>query len=226
MPNWVTNKITAPKHVIEAMLNAEGRIDFSTMAPFPGPRNEWDGHFLDAEEAANIVCRIPMSDHPLIASLEAGNRARFDIKKLSEEAFKQFVGMVENYRACGYLHAMDFNRKVWGTKWNACEPEANPDAGTASFETAWNCPMGVLVELSKRFPADGITVTYADEDIGSNCGTFSLLAGEVVASDEAPNWGDMTDEQKAKWRLFAYRVKGYSEEEIAERDAERQQDEA
>ncbi len=208
MPNWVTNKITAPKHVIQAMLNADGRIDFSTMAPFPGPNDGWSGIAMDAEEAAQIICRIPMSDHPLIASLEAGNRSRFDIRKLSEESFKQFVGMVENYRACGYLHSMDFNRKVWGTKWNACEPEADPEAGTASFETAWNCPVGVLVELSKRFPADGITVIYADEDIGSNCGTFSLLAGEMVASDEAPSWCDMSDADKAKWRAFANQVKG------------------
>lgn len=219
MPNWITNKITAPKHVIEAMLNAEGRIDFSTMAPFPGPRNEWDGYFLDAEDAANIICGIPISDHPLIAALEAGSRARFDIKKLSDESFKQFVGMVENYRACGYLHAMDFNRKVWGTKWNACEPMADPDAGTASFETAWSCPMGVLVALSKRFPADGITAIYADEDIGSNCGTVSLLDGEVVASDIAPNWRDMSDADKSKWKAFACQVKGrdladYEEEAV------------
>lgn len=219
MPNWVTNKIEAPKHVIEAMLNAEGRIDFSTMAPFPGP-NDWDGIALDAEEAAEIICGIPGSDHPLIAALQAGNRSRFDIKKLSAESFKQFVGMVENYRACGYLHSMDFARKVWGTKWNACEPEAKPEEGKASFETAWSCPEGVLVALSKRFPTDGITVTYADEDIGSNCGTFSLLAGEVVASDIAPRWRDMSDADKAKWKAFAYGVNGYSAEEIAERESD------
>lgn len=208
MPNWVTNQIAAPKHVIEAMLNADGRVDFSTMAPFPGPNDAWNGIRLDAEEAAQIICGVPMDDHPLVAALQAGNRSRFDIKKLDDEGFKQFVGMVENYRACGYLHSMDFNRKVWGTKWNACEPTADPDAGTATFETAWNCPTPVLIELSKRFPTDGITVTYADEDIGSNCGTFSLLAGEMVASDEAPSWRDMSDADKAKWRAFACKVKG------------------
>lgn len=225
MPNWITNKIAAPKHVIEAMLNAEGRVDFNTMAPFPGP-NDWDGIALDAEEAAEIICGIPVSDHPLIAALQAGNRSRFDIKKLRDDSFKQFVGMVDNYRACGYLHSMDFARKVWGTKWNACEPQADPDAGTARFDTAWSCPEGVLVELSKRFPEHDIQVTYADEDIGSNCGTFTLRGGEKVASDEAPSWRAMTDEQKNKWRLFAYRVKGYSEAEIAEREAERLEDEA
>lgn len=217
MPNWITNKIAAPKHVIEAMLNADGRIDFNTMAPFPGP-NDWDSIAMDAEEAAEIICGIPVSDHPLIAALEAGNRARFDIKKLHDESFKQFVGMVENYRACGYLHSMDFARKVWGTKWNACEPVADPTAGTAQFETAWACPEPILVELSKRFPDEEITVTYADEDIGSNCGTFTLKAGVTITSDIAPSWGDMTDAQKSRWKAFAYSVKGTTpepEDEVA-----------
>ncbi|MFX8075192.1 hypothetical protein ABTK71_19920, partial [Acinetobacter baumannii] len=77
-------------------------------------------------------------------------------------------------------------RKVWGTKWNACESSASPEEGKASFDTAWSRPEGVLRELSKRFPDDVITVTFADEDIGSNCGTFSLKAGETIESDIAP----------------------------------------
>jgi hypothetical protein len=101
MPNWITNKVTAPKHVIKAVLNAEGHIDFNLMAPFPGPRGQdWNGIFCD-------------------------------------------------------------------------------------------------------------TVVFADEDIGSNCGAFTLKAGVTTASDIAPNWNVMTDEQRAKWKSFAYHVKGY-----------------
>lgn len=210
MPNWVTTRLSAPKHVIQAMLNEDGRIDFSTIAPFPGPRDEWDGIYGDAEEAAEIVCGTPLSDHPLVASLQGSNRARFDIKKLSLESFAQFVGMLENYRACGYLHSMDFARKVWGTKWNAYAPTATPNEGKVSFDTAWSCPDGVLIELSKRFPEDSIEVVFADEDIGSNCGRFTLKAGHMVDKDIAPAWRDMTDEQKAKWRAFAYEVKGWT----------------
>lgn len=213
MPNWVTNRISAPKHVIQAMLNKEGRVDFSTMCPFPGPRNEWDGISCAAEKAAEIVCGIPLDTHPLLASLQAASRSDFDIKTLSERDFAQFVGMLENYRACGYLHSMDFARKVWGTKWNACEPAATPDEGKASFDTAWSCPQGVLVELSKRFPEDAIEVVFADEDIGSNCGRFILKDGTVVDSDIAPAWRDMTDEQKEKWKAFAYEVKGWNPDE-------------
>lgn len=212
MPNWVTTRISAPKHVIEAMMNDDGRIDFKKMAPFPGPRDEWDGFCMAAEEAAEIVCGVPLNDHPLVAQLQAANRKSFDITKLSERSFDQFVGFLQNYRACGYLHSMDFARKVWGTKWNACNSVANPDEGTASFDTAWSCPEPVLVTLSQRFPDDEISVTYADEDIGSNCGTFTLKGGAIVESDIAPQWRDQSDEEKKKWRAFAYQVKGWEPE--------------
>lgn len=213
MPNWVTNKIEAPKRCIEAMLNADGKVDFNAIARFQGPRGEeWNGIILDAEEAAEIICGVPLSDNPLLAGMQQYNRDRFDIKKLSDESFAQFIGMLENFRACGYLHSMDYARKVWGTKWNACNAEASPDEGTASFDTAWSCPEPVLVELSKRFPQDEIRVTYADEDIGSNCGTFTIKAGEVTKSDIAPRWNDMTPEQQEKWRAFAYEVKGWTPE--------------
>jgi len=207
MPNWITTQVTAPKHVIEAMTNESGHIDFTKIMPFPGPRDEWDGICCIAEEAAEIVCSVPVSDHPLVAALERSNRANFDIKKLNDESFIQFVGMLENYRACGYLHSMDFNRKAWGTKWNACESKIVD--GTASFETARGCPEPVLTALSKSFPGDEINVTYADEDIGSNCGTFTLKGGEITQSDIAPSWRDQTPEDKTKWKAFAYKVKGW-----------------
>ena len=51
MPNWVTNKVEAPAHVIRAMLNGEGRVDFNVIAPFPGPHGDWVGIYGDAETA-------------------------------------------------------------------------------------------------------------------------------------------------------------------------------
>lgn len=222
MPNWITNKITAPKHVIEAVVNAQGHIDFNLIAPFPGPRgSEWDGIFGDAETAAEQVLGLPLNSHPLIAAMEESNRRDIDVKKLNDTSFKQFIGMLENHRACGYLHSMEWQRDKWGTKWNVCEPKHDMEAGTMQFDTAWSCPKPALAELSKRFPDDEITITFADEDIGSNCGTFTLKAGVAIDGDMAPNWSAMTAEQRTKWRLFAYQVKGYSAEEIAEFEAER-----
>lgn len=218
MPNWVTNKVQAPSHVIRAMLNADGVVDFDTVAPFPGPcGSDWSGISCAAEEAAEIICGVPVSVNPLIGAMQASARERVDIKKLDDESFEQFVGMVRNWRACGYLHNMDYARKEWGTKWNACAPKADPEAGTCQFDTAWSCPTGVLSKLSERFPDDPITVTYADEDIGSNCGTFTLKAGRIVEQDIAPNWSALDDAGKAKWESFAYQVTGREPE--AEEDA-------
>ena len=221
MPNWITNKIEAPSHVIAAMVNAEGRIDFRNFAPFPGPRGEdWTGIYGDAETAAEAVIKRPFDSHPTLAMLQASNRRDVDITKLSDASFQQFVGMLENFRACGYLHNTEWARDKWGTKWNACDQSHDVTAGTAQFDTAWACPDPVLHELAKRFPDDEIKVTYADEDIGSNCGQFTLKGGEVISGDIAPAWSDMTDDQKNKWRMFAYKVKGYSDDEIAEMESE------
>ena len=209
MPNWVTTRINAPKHVIQAMLNNKGEVDFSVILPFPGPRNGWDGISCAAEEAAEIVCRIPVHENPLIASLQTASRLDFDIKKLSDQCFAQFVGTLENYRACGYLHSMEFARAAWGTKWNACDQSASPDEGKASFDTAWSCPDGVLTALSRKFPEDAIDVVFADEDIGSNCGRFTLKNGVAISKDIAPAWRNQTAEEKEKWQSFAYEVKGW-----------------
>ena len=213
MPNWVTNKISAPPHVIAALLNAEGRVDFDLIAPFPGPcGKDWDGIAFDAEEAAKIICGVRENGHPLLVLLEEGLRSRFDINNLSDKSFEQFVGMVRNWRACGYLHQMDYARKVWGTKWGACRPTAQPDEGWCQFETAWACPTGLLTLLSERFPQDVINVVYADEDIGANCGSFSLQAGAVVAQDIAPQWQSLDEAGRTRWRAFAYAVTGRTPE--------------
>ncbi len=51
-------------------------------------------------------------------------------------------------------------------------------------------------------------MTYADENIGSDCGTFTLLNGEKIESDEALPWREQSAADKSKWTRFACEVKG------------------
>ncbi|WP_332729262.1 hypothetical protein [Pseudomonas sp. ESBL2] len=210
MPNWVTNKVKAPQEVIQAMLNEEGRIDFGKIIKFEG-EFPWNGVMGDAETAAESVLRLPLNDHPLIGGMQRESRSRVDLSKLSDESFEQFVQMLRNHRKTGFMHSMDFARSAWGTKWNACEPNVDgPES--ASFETAWSFPEPIFLKLSQMFPEVAIELAYADEDIGSNCGTVIFKGGEAISRDESAGWNDMSEADQQKWQAFAYEVKGWEPE--------------
>ncbi len=210
MPNHVTNKVRAPSHVLKTLINESGKIDFNAILPFRG-QFAWNGIDCAAEEAAAVITAQPLDDHPLIASLQQSNRSRVDALKLSDEGFEQFVQMLRNKRSCGHFNTLDFARDMWGTKWNAYDQVIDLDAGELSFDTAWSCPIPVLTELSKLHPGEEITVRYADEDTGSNCGTVKLKDGEVVSSDVAGRWNEMSVQDQQKWEAFARDLKGWPE---------------
>lgn len=212
MPNHVTNKVRGPTQVLKSLINENGKIDFNTILPFRGAF-PWDGISGKAETAAEAITAQPLHDHPLIAGLERRNRTEADVLQLSEECFEQFIQMLRNKRSSGHFHSLDFARDVWGTKWNAYDQVIELDAGELSFDTAWSCPIPVLTELSKLHPDDEIVVRYADEDLGSNCGTVHFKAGEVVSSEVAGRWNEMSDEQRKQWRAWARDLKGWQEDE-------------
>lgn len=83
----------------------------------------------------------------------------------------------EEKRLYGNRNWYDWNMKHWGTKWNAYNP-LEPVDNEIRFETAWNAPMKVIEELSFMFNDLEITIDYADEDIGFNCGRTTFKNGE------------------------------------------------
>lgn len=66
-------------------------------------------------------------------------------------------------------------RMHWNTKWNACETrfvKANENECEVYFETAWNMPIGIIVELVRANPKLEISGQFSSEDVGSMCGIF------------------------------------------------------
>ena len=49
-----------------------------------------------------------------------------------------------------------------------------------SFLTAWNAPKPVMEKLSQMFPTVSVHHTWADEDIGYNCGERTYQNGNVT----------------------------------------------
>jgi hypothetical protein len=90
------------------------------------------------------------------------------------------------YEHCWY----NWNTANWGTKWGAYDTEVTiePDVAVVQFDTAWSHPFPVMKVLSQRFPDETLDVMYADEDLGFNCGAYSIKNGEVI-EERVPEGG-------------------------------------
>ncbi|EDT5022270.1 hypothetical protein AHN18_004025 [Salmonella enterica subsp. enterica] len=75
------------------------------------------------------------------------------------------------------------------------------------FETAWNCPEPIFHEMARRFPHLELHIRYADEDMGSNCGSVLFKNGRWDCDFIAPRWSEQTEEEHLKWRKFAFQVR-------------------
>ena len=114
---------------------------------------------------------------------------------------------INNVLEYGYDTWYDWSCAKWGTKWNCCEVYYIDD-NNIEFETAWSCPYEIFKEISRKYNTR-VEVDYADEDIGSNCGTLIFENGEEIDYIEGN-------------REFAYKVWDYTDEDIEylERDEE------
>lgn len=85
-----------------------------------------------------------------------------------------------------------WNIDNWGTKWGAYDHSIEPAPGDlcrVQFDTAWSHPVPVIAALAAKFPDEEISVVYADEDLGSNCGRYKIK-GDETYDEYFPEYGD------------------------------------
>ena len=92
-----------------------------------------------------------------------------------------------NIREFGCPTWYEWRIQNWGTKWNASGAEVLD--GRLSFLTAWNAPKQILEKLSQMFPSITIHHTWADKDIGHNCGERTYQSG-VETQEHLPTGQD------------------------------------
>ena len=122
---------------------------------------------------------------------------RFDFETIipmPDNIFRGDLGREEREKY-GRNNWYDWSVENWGTKWNAYEFNII-GKGKFVFQTAWSFPDPVIKRLSEIYPNITFHIRYADEDIGSNLGKFTLKNGEEVTLE-------VNNE-----RRFAYRVWG------------------
>jgi hypothetical protein len=107
-----------------------------------------------------------------------------------EEYDARVTKLMELYGAADwYSWAVD----NWGTKWNAYSQE-EVDWNVIRFDTAWSTPMQLFMELAEQYPNILIKVSYADEDLGYNCGKFEFLETLTDEWHPDPFGGDEANE--------------------------------
>lgn len=123
--------------------------------------------------------------------------------------------LIENVCKYGYPTGHEWRWANWGTNRDVDEEDVNFDApspvgdigdsgvGKADLyiNTAWACPFPVFEAISKQYPDITITGDFADDNIGSNCGSFTTTNGVTVFVDRTGDiafacdiWGEDPDE--------------------------------
>lgn len=119
--------------------------------------------------------QTPISDNPLLASLELANRDRQTLNFEGKDK-ELFDKCCEAYEKTGYVYWYDWQLDNWGTKWNSYSCKRLDD-NVFTFETAWSGVPKIIEAISKRFPNVVFIYEYADEDTGNNTGYLKFKDG-------------------------------------------------
>ena len=94
--------------------------------------------------------------------------------------------------ADGYNHGgYEWCIENWGTKWNALRPTIEENNGyrvVYHFKTAWNPPTPVILQLSKLYPENEITLEYYEMGM-QFCGSMRVKNGIILDEAESKYYG-------------------------------------
>jgi hypothetical protein len=231
MPNHITNKMIITgvsdeeaQRIITALhgvqhYEAEGTdpeqdverlFDFNKVIPMPPSLSITEGSVGELGLQALYGEEVKGMFRAFFSDEEA--KKRFDEldEKSRLEAIRLGTAYRDNLLAYGCKTWYDWCVKHWGTKWNAYDTYI--EHNEVNFTTAWATPFPVIKALSKKFRKATFSVSFADEDLGQNCGRYAFKSGRVV-DEYFPDGG--SDEALE----FACEVKGYDYQEMkAEND--------
>lgn len=137
------------------------------------------------KEGTTVKCCFNNIERILESLKNLVSRCDFNWDKFYDEGMCYSRNMAEYGYTTWYNWCVD----VWGTKWNACDSvvSVNEDHVEVMFNTAWSMPEGIFEAIAEKYLTLSIDGVFADEDIGSNCGTFTIVDGEFTIDDLSGN---------------------------------------
>jgi hypothetical protein len=207
MPNHIQNRLQVSgtpdqvKEVLNAIAtHAEGKneaiqMDFNKILPMPESLNITSGSLGDM--AHELLFGTKKSKFFPITTEENQKRfAAMDVER-QKEAVALAIQYQDNLVKYGATTWYDWAVENWGTKWNAYEQNDKRNTeDTIYFQTAWSAPLHLIALLSTKFPNVKLTLSYADEDGGSNVGIVSFVNGEDAGCKSIEN------QSKAAYELY------------------------
>lgn len=218
MPNHITNilKVEGDEQRVKELFTLvhtdKSMFDFDKIIPMPESLQITSGSKLD--NAIAILTNDTQKFDEMLewnwvkeANINSVEKLKEKlIKNLSPEDMRDGKIALDNLQKYGHKDWYSWSIANWGTKWNAYEIH-NLDNCCIKFDTAWSTPFPIFEQLSKMFPDLTLTVSFADEDIGSNCGAYTLQYGKVISEFMPTGWNATK---------FAYNVKGYEGDDFLE----------
>ncbi len=186
MPNYVMNllKLEGDTKKIDEVLRAVqkddtglGSLDFNKIIPMP--------------ESLNMECGSQQRDGLAAYAdyVTKNNQAEQHYWKrhpeITDEVWAMGKQSYENFQKYGAPTWYEWANEHWGAKWNAYEEskmECTDSVRALSFQTAWSMPLPIVLKLSEMIPDAKLSILWADEDIGCNCGKLVIQGGEVESA--------------------------------------------
>jgi hypothetical protein len=198
MPNHVTNIISFKGSAkdVEDLRNAikgidtdgeEQLIDFSKIIPMPPELMITSGSNVDYgiavilfRERGDDSKLKPILAYPWVKAENITNAEQLANHLVEKNNADLIQGKqaLDNLDKHGFKDWYSWSVANWGTKWNAYGISEVDDK--IMFDTAWSTPLPVIEELSSMFPNVEITLEFADEDFGHNCGQVVFLGGDSI----------------------------------------------
>ena len=194
MPNWVQNNLRFDasdeeiQNILEAIKDDEegiGSIDFNKITPMPEALNIECGSNTD--KGLRMVKEFLESFPEDIAKQEGfydelmehlHDRGK-DLPEEDRKIWELGVAAVDNINRYDAPTWYEWAYQNWGTKWNACHCSYNNEDKMLNFQTAQRTPLPVILKLSAAALGVQMSLEFADEDIGHNCGRVVFKNGDI-----------------------------------------------
>ena len=193
MPNNVINNVhfEGEQRDIFNMLNKvagfehkPGYVDFNGIDPLPDElRIESSNRTMDGYALYSAYMKTRNGQSDAISEYNWPKKKGENVDALTWELGK--IAFM-NEKKYGSVDWYGWCIEHWGTKWNAYEQTGSP--GHFCFYTAWNAPHKIMLTLSGMYPGITFTHSWADEDIGYNCGCRVYKDGHMVR-EYLPDYG-------------------------------------